>query len=294
MADHRKFLIFPNQLTKASLSLPKDEKVVLVEAPWYFRSPTATKAQLVTYRAALQALRERFLVKGYEVEYLDAASFPTFAAMVDHLASAGLTSVATYPFTGKREEAEVLKHLAVHAITLTVQPCTTYLVQDDWLTEMGDDVRTEARFTSWLRRKLGILVDASGNPEGGSWKLPQAPKRKYELQIPQPERNRYVEEAATYVAAHFPRVRGGVAGVPSPITFADAEDQLEYVFEGDWLAAPEPIAEKYVMPSVELGLIPPSHVVKRLMQKHVQVAAKEAFLRPLLKREWQRLKNRGS
>lgn len=289
MATLPHFLVLPTQLHRSILTLPREQKVVLVELPKYFRSQRATKAELVTYRASLQALRERLLVKGYEVEYLEAPAFSSLQSVLKHLAAAGATSLQTYPLPSFKEEHELVKACKLLGISLKVVASQGFLFQSEWLPELRGEERVASRFTSFLRQKLKLLVDGNGNPVGGSWKLPQVPKRKYTLEVTLPERNRYVEEAAAYVAKHFPRVKGGVAGVPSPVTFADAEDQLEYVLEGDWQASPEQICERYIMPSVVLGLLLPGTVVQRLcQQKNTPPAAVEAFLRPVLKREWQR------
>jgi deoxyribodipyrimidine photolyase-related protein len=290
MSAHEALLIFPNQLYRTALSVPKDTKVVLVEAPAFFFAPNVTKAELVTYRAALQALRERFLVKGYEVTYLEARQIRTSAALVSELASLGLKKLSTYSMDAKEEEIKLQRLMLSQKVSLTVLAGQAYLVTED--VQAGElPPQSYSKFAAWLRQKLQILVDPTGSPLGGSWQLPQAPKRKYKLEITLPERNRYVVEAAKYVAKTFPRVRGGVAGVSSPVTFADAEDQLEYVLEGDWQASPEHICERYIMPSVALGLLPPSSVVTRIMQQNVPVATQEAFLRPLLRREWRRARN---
>ncbi len=289
MTSHPHFLVLPTQLHRSILNLPREQKVVVVELPKYFRNQKATKAELVTYRASLQALRERLLVKGYQVDYLEASVHPSLQSVVKHLAASGVTALQTYPLPTMKEERELVKVCKLNRISLEVVASQGFLLTESLRNELKGEEKVGSRFTAFLRQKLSILVDGKGDPVGGSWKLPQVPKRKYTLAITLPERNRYVEEAATYVAEHFPRVKGGVAGVPSPVTFADAEDQLEYVLEGDWQAAPESVCEKYVLPSVMLGLLLPSTVTTRLLQqKLASPAAIEAFLRPILKREWQR------
>jgi deoxyribodipyrimidine photolyase-like uncharacterized protein len=210
--------------------------------------------------------------------------------LVSELASLGLKKLSTYSMDAKEEEIKLQRLMLSQKVSLTVLAGQAYLVTAD--VQAGElPPQSYSKFAAWLRQKLQILVDPTGSPLGGSWQLPQAPKRKYKLEITLPERNRYVVEAAKYVAKTFPRVRGGVAGVSSPVTFADAEDQLEYVLEGDWQASPEHICERYIMPSVALGLLPPSSVVTRIMQQNVPVATQEAFLRPLLRREWRRARN---
>jgi deoxyribodipyrimidine photolyase-like uncharacterized protein len=288
MSSLHRFIIFPGQLTKEVLSLSRDTKVLIAEAPWVFLRPSATSSDLVVARASLQALRERLLVKAFEVSYLESSNFTNLQQLAAHLVKEGVTEVQTFQLPLSLHKL-LQKHLTEAGINLVIKASHLFLTQSSWLKEALEVAKNEKKYAAYLRQKLGLLVNENLEPEGGSWNLPQVDKRKIALAIPHPEANRYVDEARAYVTSHFRTLTGGVGGTPAPVTFADAEDQLEYVLEADWQKAPELACSRYVMPSISLGLISPRHVIERILIQQVPLAAKEGFLRPILKREYQLL-----
>lgn len=183
------FFIFPHQLFKEALSLPKDTPFYLIEDERFFHRATATKERIAFHRATMQAFRERFLIKGYQVHYLDAVEFPTLKSVVSCLQKEGIGEVRWYALGYPELEDQFLGLLERATIGWEV-------LRSPVLSEMSE-----------VRAKR--------------INLPKLPASWH------PEPNRYVEEAVEYTQVHFARHAGSLEQFTYPVTYDDALDWLE-------------------------------------------------------------------
>ena len=79
------FFLFSHQLFADVVRQPRHTVIFLMEDARLFR-PRANPATAVFHRAALQAIRERLLVKGFPVEYMGIDEYPRLEDALTHVA----------------------------------------------------------------------------------------------------------------------------------------------------------------------------------------------------------------
>ncbi len=80
------FLLFSHQLFPIVARRPRDTVIYLLEDSRLFRS-SVDQGKAIFHRAALQAMRERLLVKGFAVRYLGADEYPELSIALKSIAS---------------------------------------------------------------------------------------------------------------------------------------------------------------------------------------------------------------
>lgn len=114
------FLLFSHQLYADAARQPRTQVMVLIEDAKLFR-PGENPARAIFHRAALQAVRERLLVKGFAVEYLGADEYPTLEAAFAWLASQHPEVVRCYELndaTLEKQLGALLKNQHIPFLTL--------------------------------------------------------------------------------------------------------------------------------------------------------------------------------
>lgn len=89
------FLTFSHQLFNEASRLPVGTELFLIEDARCFR-PQADAATAVFQRAAFQAFREKLLVKGYTVHYLDAETYPSLSDALEAVFARNPKTVSLY------------------------------------------------------------------------------------------------------------------------------------------------------------------------------------------------------
>lgn len=297
MHPREAFLIFPHQLFKIHLKRPKSTTFILIEDERFFQSFPFAKQKLVLHRASMQALRERLLVKGYQAEYIEAKR--GLAGALSFMKDEKIESVSYYELIDAELDAVVTQSLQEYK--RTVLPSPAFVSSETYLRQFFSKNPLEKMpLYIDMRKRLKLLVDMAGRPEGGKWIfIPKEVSLPAEYQLPEvgaPEESRYVDEAIEYVEHHFPTNPGVAHPFHYPVTFADAEDWLEDFLENrlkgyaqfaDQILVGEVVLHHSLLSFLlNIGLLTPEQVIAKTLQHtkkyRVSLQDLERFFRNIL------------
>jgi deoxyribodipyrimidine photolyase-related protein len=291
------FVVFPHQLFKALFTFPRTQPFCFIEDERYFRQLPFHKHKLVLHRASMQAVRERLLVKGFQVSYFDTLHAPTLEAVFKDLRKQKITTIEHYELVDDDVEKRLEKICTEQGITRNILPTPAFLAETSWLLKKFQRATlTTDKLYQAQRRSLNLLIE-DGKPVGGNWRVGKKghttlPKGHVPPPVHLPEYNRYVEEASEYVQKNFPTNPGLVDHFVFPITYADAEDWLEdfihhrlsqFATYQDELSAREVLLyHAGILPALNCGLLTPQQVVEAAVVYHkhhsIPLPSLEAFL----------------
>ncbi len=240
-------LVYANQLYRATLSLPKQNmQVVLVEDSFHFSSAALTD-ELLQYRASMQAFRERLLVKGYKVSYVEIGEIDTLPQILQDAAGqsrhvAGY-SLATHPLAKARQS--LIRHTS---LKFTELPTPGIYFTKEYM----------ALQFPVLKRSLPEL------PEFG-------------------DSDRYVQAAAEYIQEVRPHTPVPVQRLP--IAYSDASELVEHAVVST-AEATRKLIQSAVAWCLYQGLLTPAAIAEIVAEygafHRVQQAAQERLLRFLM------------
>lgn len=290
-------LIFPHQLFAAHPALAPSRPVVLFQDPLFFGNdrhfPLAFhKQKLVLQRAALLAYADELRGLGYQVELTHSYATSLAADLTElHLAE-------PHDFIA---EKRLRRFARARGIALRVHATPAFLSPAEFLDEhIGRRKKPfMATFYQAQRKRMGILVDGQGNPEGGQWSFDEENRKKLPRGYAPPAppavpRNRYVEEAITWVEENFPSNPGRTENFRYPVTRADAQRWLreflttrlaDFGAYEDAISTRHPFINHSVLtPALNLGLLTPQEVVAAALAQRdkVPLNSLEGFIRQII------------
>lgn len=311
-------LVFPHQLFQKHPALEKDRPVFLIEDTLFFGDSHASpgrfhKQKILLHRASMKAFEERLIDLDYNVTYVDYDREQRVDVWLErqHGRLRFDEIVAADP-TDFLVEKRLRRFCEKEDVELTLTDTPMFLTPKDWADEHFEKRKRPfmAAFYEAQRKRMGILVDDEGNPEGGSWSYDdenRKPMPKKGLDVPDTfvaPRRKQVDEALEYVDLHFADYPGRTDSFGYAVTHRDAmdglEDFLEKRFERfgpyeDSLSENERVLFHSILtPALNIGLITPQEVVDRVLQfaekKDVPLNSLEGFIRQIIGwREFMRL-----
>ncbi len=148
------------------------------------------------------------------------------------------------------------------------------------------------------RRRLGLLVDEDGNPEGGRWSFDEENRKKLPARLTpppvgEPTRTAHTEELIEIVASQFPEHPGDAREFCWPTTraaalkwlreFVDARLELFGPYEDAISTRSQTLYHSVLSPVMNLGLVTPREIVDRAIEhaaEHdVPLQSLEGFVR---------------
>jgi deoxyribodipyrimidine photolyase-related protein len=289
-------LVFPHQLFAAHPALAPGRPVFLAEDPLFFGNdghhPVAFhKQKLVLHRASVRAYADELRETGHHVE---------ITASYQNALPADLTDLHLAEPHDFILEKRLRRFVAGRGIKLHVHPTPAFLSPPAFLEEHIARRKKPfmATFYQAQRKRMGILVDADGNPEGGQWSFDEDNRKKLPKNHTPPEepvskRNPHVTEAIEWVEKHFPGNPGTTANFRYPVTRSDARDWLEKFIEerfADFGIYEDAISTRYAFinhsvltPALNIGLLTPQEIIDAaLAKKGIPLNSLEGFIRQVI------------
>jgi deoxyribodipyrimidine photolyase-related protein len=287
-------LIFPHQLFAEHPSLAPGRPVFLAEDPLFFGNdrhhPVAFhKQKLVLHRASVRAYADE--LRDHSVRIIGVFQSELPADLTDlHIAE-------PHDFI---LEKRLRRFAAGRGITLHIHPTPAFLSPPEFLEEHIARRKKPfmATFYQAQRKRMGILVDADGNPEGGQWSFDEDNRKKLPKNHTLPEspytpRNPHVEEAIAWVQEHFPENPGSTVNFRYPVTRADAKVWLEIFIEdrfAEFGAYEDAISTRHAFinhsvltPALNIGLLTPQEIIDAaLAKKGIPLNSLEGFVRQVI------------
>lgn len=176
-------LVLPHQLFREHLDAADGTVFVLIEHDLLFRQYSFHSHKLVLHRASMSRFARRLGAKGHDVVVLRSeagrSSHQQLADLVRHRRPAQVT---WFDVVDDWLEQDLYSGLADGGYRMRGEDV---LETPNFLTDRGqiDDwfAANAARmhdFYVWQRRRLGVLVDGSGQPAGGKWSFDADNRKK--------------------------------------------------------------------------------------------------------------------
>jgi deoxyribodipyrimidine photolyase-related protein len=260
--------------------------------------------KIVLFLAAMRAYADELRVAGYDVDYvvLDPADTRSYedklAAVLDENSVAELVH---FEIEDKAMEERIVDFAEARKLTRTElrSPMFTCTRQDFATWNNGRKRPFMQEFYKFQRKRLDILVDADGNPEGGKWSYDtdnrrRLPKKIVPPEIPQPERDRHVDNVISLVESNFADHPGRADEFWWPTTRAQAKQWLDDFIEQrlrdfgpyeDAMTLRSPtLFHSLLSPCLNMGLLTPGEVVARVLEaaEGVPLQSVEGFVRQVI------------
>ncbi|MEX2579859.1 MAG: cryptochrome/photolyase family protein [Verrucomicrobiales bacterium] len=303
-------LVFPHQLFENHPALDKDRPVFLIEDTLFFGDPHAApgrfhKQKIVLHRASMKWFADRLDGLGYGVAYVDYDRESTIDRLLEKWnGREKIGEIVVADPVDFLLEKRLRRFAGKHETTLTITETPMFLTPDDWADEHFDNRKRPfmAKFYEEQRKRMGILVDEDGEPEGGRWSFDgdnRKPMPKKGLDTPDDPsapRRQEIDEAIEYVEANFADYPGEIESFSYPVTTRDARDWMEKFFAErfdhfgpyeDALSGRERVLFHSVLtPPLNIGLLTPREIVDAALEfaesNEVRINSLEGFIRQII------------
>ena len=304
----RAALIYPHQLFENHPALLNAQGVYLVEDPLLFVHYPFHSQKLILHRASMTLYASALRRQGWNVRVVEATTndTPDSAELSRILKTDGITEVCYVDLNDDWMQQRLAATLATTRIAATVLPDPHFLTP---LSEFNEFPTKRGRwfFTDFYisqRKRLGILLNEQGKPEGGKWSFDpenrkKLPKNVVVPRIAWPDRSssdvkQAVAEATQWVRAAFPDAPGECSHFHYPVTHTEARaglnDFLDRRFADfgqyeDAIDRNEPFLFHSVLtPALNCGLLSPQEVVQAALDRaeNVPLNSLEGFIRQII------------
>lgn len=303
-------LIYPHQLYDPHPAVDPERLHVLIEDPLFFGDPHHParfhQMKLILHRASMRRYqREKLEAQGLRTRYMQAVDIDgRIAWPLEQLAEDGVDHVLVVDPTDYLLERRLRRHCERLSIRLEILPTPNFIASREDLDAFwqGRDDYHQTDFYIYMRRRMGLLLDKQGKPEGGRWTYDTENRQKLKAGVKlAPEAdvfdNADIREARTYVARHFGENPGQTQQFIWPTSHAEAEAVLKRFLTqrldqfGPYQDAISrrggTLFHSLISSSLNMGLLSPMQVVDALMayyDEHPQtsLASVEGFLRQVI------------
>lgn len=303
-------LVLGNQLFPPSL-LPDSRGVTffMAEDAGLCTAVRYHKKKLVFVLAAMRSWADELRARGLPLLYraLDADDRRAGSSYEDELAAAvdatGARRLIAWEIVDKPFAARLQHFAEARGLELDVLPTPMFLTPtaelDRWFAAAKQP--RMANFYQHQRRRLGILVDADGRPDGGKWSFDsenreRLPKAIALPGVPPPVESAHVVAVRRLVRERFADHPGDDDGLLTPVTRRGALAWLDAFVEqrlarfGDYEDAlsrrDDVLFHSALAPLLNLGLLTPAEVIERTLafarKEAVPLNSLEGFVRQVI------------
>jgi deoxyribodipyrimidine photolyase-related protein len=288
------FLIFPTQLYNDIKILYDFKKVYLLEEPRYFTDFNFHKLKLAYHHATMKKYYDYLKTKDINVSYINFDK-------VTKTFYKSLKEVTFYdPYDNKLNEK--LKKI----LKCNILPQKQFLLTNKEIEENKEIFYKKNKyhndlFYKFMRKKLNILVDVNGNPEGKRWSFDTdnrklLPKEINIPNIPKINKNKYIIEAIEYININFKNNYGSLDNFIYPIDHNSSIDWLNNFLEkrlnnfGPYEDAVDTnynfIFHSVLTPMMNIGLLTDIEVVNKSVEYYknhkIKIESFEGFIRQII------------
>ena len=301
-------LVFPHQLFDDHPAISPERPVALIEDSLFLGSdPTwpirMHQQKVVLHRASMRAYANRLEASGHDVHYLE---HDRSRSTRDHLATLADRGFSHFHLSDPVDDvlSRRLHRFSIPGgVTLSQESTPMFLTPPGFLESQFDTGKKPfmARFYEAQRKRMGILVDAEGNPEGGQWSFDEANRKKLPkgIAVPAEPASPTSPEVATAlqeIAESHADYYGNTDAFAYPVTHEAAAEWLDRFLEdrfdlfGDYedaISSQHRVMWHSVLtPMLNVGLLTPQQVVDRALEfaaEHsVPLNSLEGFIRQVI------------
>lgn len=297
-------LVFTHQLFEENPIINVSRKVLLIEDPLFFgdsRYPASFhKKKIIFQRASLKNYEALLNQKNIKTEYLNYVDIKGERFYLEN-----------YLKKNKVEKIHFVdpvdfileKRLNNLSVKKQIYPTPNFLCSKNYLEKYFSNKKTYFlnKFYVDERKRLGLLIDNSGNPLGGKWNLDQENRKSISRNINIPQvssykNNRFINESINYTNNNFSQNPGSPYEFWFPTNHADAKSWFEnflitrFYNYGDYqdaiLKNENFLFHSLLSPLINNGLLNPTFVVDRSIEyalsNNIPINSLEGFVRQII------------
>lgn len=290
----KNLLVLPNQLF-SQIKIMEIENIILYEAEEYFTKYNYNQKKLLLHRASMQNFYQE--LKGESKAEL---SYFEYKADLKEIITE-FESLTVFDPVNKGLKSRIKEITAAAGIELKILESPNFLTSREQNAEFFKDHDFfQHQYYQMQRKRLKILVDSSGKPEGGKWSYDSKNRKKFsqEIEIPAlPEfDNSELKAAKKYVEQNFGDNPGDLNNFFYPVSRKGAEELLadfiqnklkhfgkyQDAFEKDIVVG----FHSLISASLNIGLLNPKEVIEAVLEYYqnseIELASVEGFIRQII------------
>jgi len=299
------FLIFPHQLFKDISLLKKADSVYIIEEYLFFNQYKFHKQKLALHRASMKYYENYLQENEIKTNYIDATNKQSdIRIFIHNIAANQNVSIQLYDVCDNWLEKRIIE--TCHSNNIEFKEYATPLFinsKEDLSMYFGVKQKyLHNDFYIQQRKKLNILIDENGKPQGGKWSHDadnrlKYPKNKIVPKTKFPAINHFYKEAIDYVSKNYKNNYGNISEeFIYPSTHLQSEEWLDNFLAsrlnefGDYedaIVDNENILHHSVLtPMLNIGLLLPLQIVHAAIEyankNSVPINSLEGFIRQII------------
>lgn len=294
----KNLLVLPNQLFIEEIKKIELERIYLYEHPEFFTKYNYNKKKILLHRASMKSFYyqlEDELDDEIEINYLNFTE-----DLVDVFKE--VASIKLYDPVNKTIRAEIVNLAFNNNLKLEIMESPNFLTSIDFnIKYFEENNYYHFDYYKMQRKRLSILIDQNGDPEGGHWSFDSENRKKFPLDIKIPAfpsfKSDLLEDAKIYVENNFGSNPGNLDNFIYPINNIQAEKLFDYFLKnklnnfGPYQDAFEENIEigfhSLISSSLNIGLISPEMIVNKTLNYYrnsdnLSTASVEGFIRQII------------
>jgi deoxyribodipyrimidine photolyase-related protein len=301
MTQKRAALVYPHQLWEQNPAVAAADTVFLVEDPLFFAQYRFHAQKLVLHRASMTEYSTLCEQMGKQVIRVESKSLVHSSDIADILKGQKIKVTVVVEPTDEWLRKGIEGGCRKSNIQVEWLEDPSFLTPTDVMQRWAEP-RKHFHFTDFYmqqRKRLSLLLDASGKPLGGKWTFDTDNRKKLpkNLVIPKlklPKEGPSVDEAKRYVAKNFPHALGQSDDFLYPVTHQDAAKWLSAFVDqrlesfGDYedaISQKEPfVFHSLLTPTLNIGLITPTQIIDSVVDRSdaTPMNSLEGFIRQVI------------
>jgi deoxyribodipyrimidine photolyase-related protein len=301
-------LVFPFQLFDPHPAIRRERLVVLLEDSLIFGDPHVSlrfhQQKMVLHRASMKEYASKLKRRGFDLRYCQYHPGQTICEHLDKLGKNGFEEFHLCDPVDFLLEKRLRRHAEERGARLVFEDTPMFLSPKEWLADHFATKRKPfmAKFYEGQRKRLNVLVDTTGRPEGGRWSFDdenRKPMPKSGLKIPPDpasSKTKSIREAIAYVKYHYADYNGNADTFSYPVTHVSAKKWLQRFFEQrfhqfgpyeDAISRREPFLFHSVLaPMLNIGLLTPRQILDNAIdyaeENNAPLNSLEGFVRQII------------
>jgi deoxyribodipyrimidine photolyase-related protein len=299
------FVILGNQLFPLRyLPSPDAAPVFMAEDVGLCTYEKHHQQKIVLFLAAMRAYADKLREAGYDVHYVELDTSDKSAyedKLAEVLEQCGSEKLVHFEIEDKAMEQRIIEFADTGKLEREELASPMFTCSRERFSKFAAAKKRilMADFYKQQRRRLDILVDDDGEPDGGRWSFDADNRKKLPRNItppvmPEASRGKHVEEVIALVEKAFPGHPGKASEFCWPTTGAEAESwlddfiekRLEHFgpYEDAMTTRSATVFHSVLSPLMNLGLLPPQDVVDKVMEHAgaIPMQSLEGFVRQVI------------
>ena len=297
-------ILFPNQLFKKNPLLEKEGDFLLVEEVLFFQHFKFHVQKLIFHRSSMKFYESYLLKKNKKVLYIEQSeSISDVRKLIPFLKKEGYESINYLATNDNYLERRLTSGAKKNNVDLIVHDTPMFLNTSKDLESFFRTDKKKFYQTSFYieqRKKLNVLLDESGNAEGGKWSFDTENRKKYPKTKVAPiieklKADDFFLEAKEYVENNFKSNPGDLPKKPIYPHSHDLSEKWLDVFLEERMQEFGPYEDAMVQkesflnhsvisPLLNSGLITPKQVIEKTLsfKDKYPLNSLEGFLRQII------------